>query len=84
MKARAQGLVSCLWNDKRFFPKKLNPGHIQVLKSLNGKYVHLWNYLLNKVVTRQTLNSGWYASGVLGLSNNIDQAQNRTKLHNSG
>jgi hypothetical protein len=42
-----------------FFLKK-NPGHVQVLKSRNKdtEFFHLWNYLLNKVVARQTINAG--------------------------
>jgi hypothetical protein len=42
-----------------FFSKK-NPGHIQVLKShhIATEFFHLWNYFLNKVVARQTINAG--------------------------
>jgi hypothetical protein len=44
----------------------------------------LWNYFLNKVVTRQTINAGWCASGGLGPSDKIDQEQSRTNSATSG
>jgi hypothetical protein len=40
-----------------FFSKK-NPGHIQVFKSHNKEFFHLWSYFLNKVVARQIINAG--------------------------
>jgi hypothetical protein len=42
-----------------FFLKK-NPGHIHVLKSHNKaiELFHVWNYFLNEVVARQTINAG--------------------------
>jgi hypothetical protein len=40
----------------------------------------LWNYFLNKVVARQTIN----ASGGLGPSDKIDQAQSRQNSTTSG
>jgi hypothetical protein len=61
MKALAQGLVSCLWyNDQAIFFLRKNPGHVQVLKSRNKEtdFFHLWNYFLNEVVARQTINAG--------------------------
>jgi hypothetical protein len=52
--------VSYLWNNDRAIFLKNYPGHIQVLKSRNKKreFFHLWNYFLNKVVARQTINAG--------------------------
>jgi hypothetical protein len=50
---------SCLWNNNRaIFSKKKNPGHVHVLKSRNKEFFHLWNYFLNKIVARQTINAG--------------------------
>jgi hypothetical protein len=78
VKACAQGLVSCLRNIFR------KPGHVKVLQSHNKEVFDLWNYFLNKAVARQTVNAGWCTSGGLGPSDNIDQAQSRTKLRNFG
>jgi hypothetical protein len=83
VKAHSQFLVSCLWNNDWVFR---NPGHVQFLKSRNREteLFHLWNYFLDKVIASQTINAGYCASGGLGPSNKIDQAQSRTKLRNFG
>jgi hypothetical protein len=85
MKACAQGLMraACGIAIGLFFSKK-NLGHVQVLKSRNKatEFFQLWNYVLDKVVARQTINTECCASGGLGLSDKVDQAQSRTKLEN--
>jgi hypothetical protein len=69
-------------NDRDIFFLKKNPQHVQVLKSRSKaiELFHLWNYFFNEVVAIQTINFRHCASGGLGLSDNIDQAQSRTKL----
>ena len=73
-------LAACWINDWVFW----NLGHVQVLKSRNKEFFHLWNYVLNEFVARQTINAGKCASGGLGPSDKINQAQSRTKLRNFG
>jgi hypothetical protein len=58
VKALAQGLVCCLWDNYRAILKKKNLGHIQVLKSHNKEFFPVVNYFLNNVVARQTINVG--------------------------
>jgi hypothetical protein len=43
------------WDNDRVFR---NLGQVQVLKSHNKEFFHLWNYFLNKVIARQTINAG--------------------------
>jgi hypothetical protein len=78
---RIKGLVNCVWKNDWFFR---NPGHIQVLKRHNNESFHLWNYFLVEFVSKQTIHSIYYVSVGLGLSDNIDQVQCRTKLRNFG
>jgi hypothetical protein len=54
------GELPVLWNNDRAFFSKKNLGHVQALKSRNKEteYFHLWNYFLNEVFTRQTINAG--------------------------
>jgi hypothetical protein len=54
VKACAQSLVSCLWNNNRVFR---NTGNAQVLKNRKKEFFSLveLNYVLNKVVARQSI-----------------------------
>jgi hypothetical protein len=75
---------------KRFFTCRttfltnLSQGRLFVARQTINGYFNLWKYFLEKIVARQTINSEWCGSGDLGLSDKIDQAQSRTKLHNFG